>query len=194
MTSQVRQEFINMWFVRSSFLKFDIQIKFFFSCHHVHVKATLNDDRKYYKKWIVDSLRKIFSWREISVIDVKDMRSSMIECSRCTSIRYSLKHDVRDVFRYDARRVFENVLLLITLTMFSVCSFLRQMFVSESKRHVNVITCCDKFEHDISSSTKIHQCIVCQIILFEIRHTNKIFFLMSSCARENDIERRSKIL
>jgi hypothetical protein len=24
--------------------------------------------------------------------------------------------------------------------------------------HVNVITCYDKFEHDLSSSTRIHQC------------------------------------
>ncbi len=81
---QVRQEFINVSFVKSSFLKFDIQIKFFFSCHHVHVKATLNDDRKYYKKRIVDFLRKFFLW-----LMLKIMRSSMIKCSRCVSIQRS---------------------------------------------------------------------------------------------------------
>ncbi len=84
------------------------------------------------------------------MIDVKDVRFSMIECSRCVSIQRSLKHDVRDVSRYDLRRAFESVFLLITLTMFSVCSILYQTFVSESRRHVNVITCCDKFEHDFS--------------------------------------------
>ncbi len=58
--------------------------------------------------------------KDLSVIDAKDVRSSMIECSRCVSIRRSSEHDVRDVSRYDIRRVFESVLLLITFTMFSV--------------------------------------------------------------------------
>jgi hypothetical protein len=44
--------------------------------------------------------------------------------------------------------VLSSVLLLITLTMFSVRS--------DVKCHVNVITCCDKFVHDFSSSIKIH--------------------------------------
>ncbi len=84
------------------------------------------------------------------MIDAKNVRSSMIECSRCASIRRSSEHDVCDLSRYDARRVLESVLLLITLTMFSVCSILYQTFVFESKRHVNVITYYDKFEHDFS--------------------------------------------
>ncbi len=70
--------------------------------------------------------------RDLFVTDAKDVRSSMIECSRCALIRRSSEHDVRDVSRYDVRRVFENVLLLITLTMFSVRSCV--------KCHVNVIT------------------------------------------------------
>ncbi len=76
--------------------------------------------------------RNLFVTKHFFVIDAKDVRSSMIECSRCVSIRRSSKHDVRDVSRYDARRALKNVFELITLTMFSVRSCV--------KCHVNVIT------------------------------------------------------
>jgi hypothetical protein len=86
-------------------------------------------------------------------------------CFDSTFVRY----DVRDMSRYDVRRVFENV-LLITLTMFFVCSFLHQMFVSESKRHVSVIICCDKFAHDFSSSIKI----VLDVFRFDVRQKHDV--------------------
>ncbi len=123
----------------------------FFSCHRVHVKATLNDDRRYYKKWIIDFLRKISSWREISswlmlkmcalrwlnIFDVSrfDVRQNMMfaMCLDTMFVVFSrMFFYVRDVSRYDVRRVFESVLLLITLTMFFVRFYV--------KCHVNVIT------------------------------------------------------
>jgi hypothetical protein len=85
----------------------------------------------------------------------------------CLDSTFVKNMNVHDVFQYDARRVLENVFLLIAIIMFFVVSYVRlcisRLFVSESnvrfcvKRHVNVITCCDKFEHDSSSSNMTHQ-------------------------------------
>jgi hypothetical protein len=78
------------------------------------------------------------------------------------------KHDVRDMSWYDVRRVFENVILLIKFTKF----FVRLWF----KCHVNVIIYCDKFEHDFSSSIKLHhRDVFRELNVVNVREHDRVF-------------------